>query len=211
MSNTKVLIADDHPIVLSGIEALLRDTSYEIVAKAKDGTSVLELVPAYRPDILLLDVDMPGRSGVDVLRALRTRGDQRPIVLLTASIDSTRAIEAIQLGVNGLVLKETAAELLLNCLDAVKGGGRWIDRNVLQQALDSALNEDETGGSALGSLTPKERAVVSLVAQGQRNREIASELGVTEGTVKVHLHKIYEKLKVANRTELAILANKVRA
>jgi two-component system nitrate/nitrite response regulator NarP len=204
---TKVLLADDHPIVLSGIEALLKGTQYTVVAKVRDGFSVLEELPKSRPDILVLDVNMPQRSGVDVLRTLRSRGDQRPIVLLTAEMASERAIETMQLGVSGLVLKDTAPELLLTCLDAVSEGRRWIDRGVLQSALDSALDDKGSGAGPLAALSGKERAVVGLVAQGLRNKEIAGELGVTEGTVKVHLHKIYEKLNVTNRTELAILAN----
>jgi two-component system nitrate/nitrite response regulator NarP len=202
---TRVLIADDHPIVRSGIEGLLKNTSFKVVAALGDGTEVLERIPQLRPDILLLDVDMPKRSGVDVLRILRSKGDQRPVILLTANLQTAGAIEAIQLGVNGIVLKETAPALLLNCLDAVKNGRRWIERSILEEALNTALADDGNSAGKLGSLSPKERAVASLVTQGLRNKEIASELGITEGTVKVHLHRIYDKLKVTNRTELAMI------
>jgi two-component system nitrate/nitrite response regulator NarP len=203
---TRLLIADDHPIVLSGIEGLLRGTSYQVVATVRDGAAVLEVLPTARPDILLMDVNMPHRSGLDVLRTLRNRSDTRPIVLLTASLESADAIEAIQLGVNGVVLKETAPDLLLGCLDAVKSGRRWIERSVLEGALAMSLSDETRGAGPLAALSAKERAIVRLVSQGLRNKEVASELGVTEGTVKVHLHNIYDKLNVSNRTELAVLA-----
>jgi two-component system nitrate/nitrite response regulator NarP len=203
---TRLLIADDHPIVIAGIKALLGGSDFEIVGVLNDGASVLEELPKVRPDLLLLDIDMPQRSGLEILRVLRSRGDDRPIVLMTGSMKSAAAIEAVQLGVNGVVLKDTAADSLLKCLQAVKAGGRWIDQSVLQQALDVALADTGKGTGPFAALSQKERAVVSLVAQGLRNKEIAAELGVTEGTVKVHLHKIFEKVDVTSRFELALLA-----
>jgi two-component system nitrate/nitrite response regulator NarP len=206
-----LLIADDHPIVIAGIKALLTGSDYQIVAVLSDGASVLEELPKARPDLLLLDLEMPQRSGLEVLRVLRSRGDMRPIVLLTGSIRSAAAIEAVQLGVNGVVLKDTAAESLLKCLDAVRSGGRWIDQSVLQHALTAALGDEPTGSGPFAALSKKERAVVSLVAQGLRNKEIAAELGVAEGTVKVHLHKIFDKVDVSSRFELALLAKEHEA
>jgi len=203
---TKILVADDHPLVVSGIHALLRGTEFQVVATVSDGAAALEALPIARPEILLLDVDMPHRSGLDVLRILRNRGDTTPVVLLTAELDSLSAVEGIQLAVNGIVLKETAPETLLSCLRMVRGGGRWIDPDVTQAALESAFDARPGAKGPLASLSSKERAVVGLVAKGMRNREIATGLGITEGTVKVHLHKIYEKLAVSNRTELALLA-----
>lgn len=202
---TRVMIADDHPIILSGAEALLRNSAYDVVAKAADGEAALDAIETVDPDILVIDVQMPGISGIEVLRTLRARGDRRPIVLLTAGLDDGRAAEAFELGVDGIVLKDTAVDSLVQCLDAVRDGGRWIEQSVLQSALDPTLS----GGAAqtpLGSLSPRERAVAELVVQGMRNREIAAELGITEGTVKVHLHKAYEKLGVGSRTELLIFA-----
>jgi two-component system nitrate/nitrite response regulator NarP len=201
---TRVLIADDHPIVRSGVEGLLKDTAFVVVGALGDGMEVLENLPRLRPDILLLDVDMPRRSGLDVLRVLRSKGDQRSVVLLTASLATAGAIEAIQLGVNGIVLKETAPALLLSCLDAVKNGRKWIERSILEEALNTALTDEQGAGGRLGSLSPKERAIANLVSQGLRNKDIAAELGITEGTVKVHLHRVYEKINITNRTELAM-------
>jgi len=203
---TRILLADDHPIIISGLEAILRDTGYEIVAKVDNGAAVLDTLPTTDADILVLDVSMPERGGVDVLRTLREAGDLRPVVLLTASLESADLLEALRLQVNGIVLKDGAQALLTRCLDAVRQGERWIEKSLLERALDLSLNEGARS-EPFSDLTSRERSIVGLVAQGLRNREIASELGMTEGTVKVYLHRVYEKLGVGNRTELAIFVN----
>jgi len=205
---TRILLADDHPIILSGIEAILRDTEYEVVARVDNGADALEAIASTRPDILVLDVSMPERSGLDVLRTLRARGDMRPVVLLTANLDNSDLLDAIRLQVNGIVLKDGAQALLTRCLDAIRGGRRWIEKSLLERVVDLTMH----GGARtepFADLTARERAIVALIAQGLRNREIASELGITEGTVKVYLHRIYEKLGVGSRTELAIFAKDV--
>lgn len=206
---TTVLIADDHPVVLSGIEAILRETPYRVVGTAKSGAEVLEVLSALRPEILVLDVRMPDHSGIDVLRTLRGRGDNRPVVLMTASLTDQLLMEALELGVQGIVLKEGAQHLLVRCLDDVAAGRKWISRELLQQALELKMNENSAPTGSLRTLTPRERAIAGLVSHGKRNREIATELGISEGTVKIHLHRIYEKLDVGNRTELAILARDI--
>lgn len=200
---TSVLLADDHPFILAGLESLLRGGPYNVVGMLSRGDEVLEQVPKLRPDILILDINMPGRTGLEVLRTLRSRRDNRPVILLTASMDDQLILEALDLAVNGIVLKDGAQRMLIECLEAVSKGGRWIDQLVLQRALE--LSTGGKGRSALEQLTGRERAVVGLVARGLRNKEIAAELGMTEGTVKVNLHRIYLKLNVSSRTELTIL------
>ena len=207
---TKVLIADDHPLVLSGIQNVLDNSSFQVVAALNNGNSVLDSLPETEPDILLLDLRMPGRSGLDVLRTLRQRGDSRPVVLLTAHVNDRDLVEALQLGVNGLILKDGAASLLLTCLEQIRSGHRWIDRGLLERGLELTLNGSAGGAEPLTSLTPREKAIARLTAKGMRNREVAAELGLTEGTVKVWLHRIYEKLGVNNRTELALLVREER-
>ncbi|MBO9518899.1 MAG: response regulator transcription factor [Porphyrobacter sp.] len=201
----KVLVADDDPLTAAGIEVLLAGSRFEVAASVRSGTEVLESLATARPDILVLDIKMPERSGLDVLRTLRGRGDTRPIVLLTGSIKDQDAKEAMTLGVNGLVIKGTAPRDLLPCLDAVSTGRRWFDQEVMQRAMDF-VSSPEAGRDPLGSLSPRERGIASLVQRGLRNKEIADELGLTEGTVKVHLHKIFEKLRLQSRTELILLA-----
>jgi two-component system nitrate/nitrite response regulator NarP len=209
---TKVLLADDDPLTREGIKLLLSTSAYQVVGEAENGAEALALVPTARPDLLLLDFDMPERSGFEVLRTLRERGDKRPVVLLTGRIPDERVYQALQAGLNGLVIKAMAMRQLLTCLDSVVAGRRWIDHNILQRAMDFSLNA-QVGGNAgpLAALSQRERSVADLVVRGLKNRDIASELGIGEGTVKVHLHNIFEKLGVATRTELALLVSKAES
>jgi len=200
----KVLLAEDDPLTLAGIELLLASSNYQVAATARTGAEALEKLPAARPDMLILDFEMPERNGLDVLRAIRSRGDTRPVVLLTGSINDHRAKEAMQFGVNGLVIKSNAPRDLLICLDAVAQGRRWFDQEVLQRAMELSLSPDAPR-DPLAPLSERERAIVALVQRGLRNKEIAGELGLTEGTVKVHLHRIFEKLGVQSRMELVLL------
>lgn len=203
---TRVLVADDDPLTAAGIEVLLASSNFQIVASARTGKEVLETLATHRPEVLVLDIRMPERSGLDVLRTLRARGDTRPIVLLTGSIDDQGIREAMDLGVNGLVIKATAPQDLLLCLETVARGRRWFDQEVMQRAMDLAQSAGAER-DPLEQLSARERSIVALVQRGMRNKEIAAELGLTEGTVKVHLHRIFEKLGVNSRTELILLGS----
>jgi two-component system nitrate/nitrite response regulator NarP len=202
----KVLIADDHPMVLAGIEAVLVDSPFEVVARARTGAEVLDLLPVTRPDILILDMQMPERTGLDVLRTLRARGDQRPVVFLMADIANSDFGEALHLGINGVILKKSAPAQLLMCLEQVRNGERWIDQALVERAFKLHRKDLDPTSQTLASLAPRERAIARLVGAGLRNREIGDELGITEATVKVTLHRMYVKLGVANRVELALAA-----
>lgn len=203
---TKLLLAEDDPLTLAGIQALLAGSDFVVVAAVASGRLALDVLPTARPDVLVLDFEMPERSGLDVLRVLRERGDKRPIVLLTGSMSDRKVYEALQLGVNGLVVKATAPQNLLTCLTSVCEGKRWIDHEVLQRVMELSLNPQADG--PLDKLSKRERSVVGLVLQGLKNREIADELGIGEGTIKVHLHNIFEKMGVSSRMELAFAAAK---
>jgi two-component system nitrate/nitrite response regulator NarP len=210
---TRIFLADDDPLTREGVKLLLSRSNYQVVGEAENGAATLEQIPAARPDLLLLDFDMPERSGFEVLRILRERGDKRPVVLLTGRMSEERVYEALQIGLNGLVIKATAMQQLLTCLDAVAAGRRWIDHDILQRAMDFSLSAQDGSAEAgpLAALSTRERSIASLIVRGLKNRDIAAELGIGEGTVKVHLHNIFEKLGVANRTELALLAAKAEA
>jgi two-component system nitrate/nitrite response regulator NarP len=203
---TKVLIADDHPMILNGIQSVLAGSSFEVVSTARDGAQVLNALAVARPDILVLDLQMPERTGLDILRTIRSKGDQRPVVFLMADIDDDELREALQLGVGGIILKRSAPSQLLMCLEQVRDGQRWIDQALMERALGAALGPNRSHAHALETLSPRERAIARLVGAGLRNREIGDELGLTEGTVKVVLHRMYVKLGVANRVELALAA-----
>jgi two-component system, NarL family, nitrate/nitrite response regulator NarL len=200
-----MLVAEDDPLTLAGIEILLDKTNFEIVAKVNSGAAALDILPSARPDMLILDNSMPERTGLDVLRTLRNRGDNRPVILLTGSLNDLITKEAMQLGVNGIVIKSTAPRDLLVCLETVAQGRRWLDQEVMQRAMDLAMSPDQSS-DPFEALSSRERAVAALVQRGLRNKEIADELGLTEGTVKVHLHKVFDKLGVRSRTDLILLA-----
>ena len=204
----RILLADDHPMISTAIEALLRNSPFEIVGMASTGEQAVQKVEELQPDILLLDLQMPGGTGMDVLRRLRSNGGKTRIVLLTAAIDDGSLLEAKSLKVQGMVLKNSDPAYLLECLERVSRGGRWIDPELSDRTkeLTETLGERESP-----SLSPRERELISLVRKGMRNREIAEQLGVTEGTIKVYLHSVFEKLGVSSRTELAIRADEFLA
>ena len=196
-----ILIVDDHPMIRSAVAMLLDGTEFTVAGSAGSAASAIEAIRDSNPDMVILDIAMPGGSGLEVLRQMRTDGDRRPVIILTAAIDDYPLGEAMKLAVDGIVMKDNDPAHLLQCLATVRDGGRWVDPDVQERA-------DELASRApAASLSNRERQLVKLVAQGLRNRDIAAELGITEGTVKVYLHAIFEKLGVANRTELALRAS----
>ena len=199
---TRVLLADDHPMIGSALEMLLRGTDYQLVGRARSGKEALAQIDRLKPDLLLLDVNMPDGSGIDVLRRLRKNGEARPVILLTAGLDDPQLLAADDLEPDGIVLKTSDPALLLECMDQVLGGKNWVDPEIVDRTQAAKQRH-----SSLPPLTPRERELVELVRQGLRNRDIAGRLGVTEGTVKVYLHSIFDKVGVASRTELAIRAS----
>ncbi len=203
----RLVLADDHPIVLDGLEQLFRlSRDFSVVARCRDGEETLKALRLYRPDILILDIRMPRCDGLQVLRNLQTEGLPTQVVLLTADLEEAQLLEALQLGVGGIVLKETAPRLLVDAVREVYAGGRWVDKGSANRALEKLLRREQEGRAAEPSLTPRELEIVSMVARGLRNRNIAEQLQISEGTVKIHLHNIYEKLGVDGRGELAFHA-----
>ena len=204
----RLLLADDHPMIRNAIEVLLRDTRFEIVGMTGTGQATLEAMERLKPDLLLLDIQMPGGTGIEVLRRLRAARSPARIVLLTAAIDDNALLEAKALKVQGIVLKNSDPAFLLDCLDSGAAGRSWLDPEL--KARSRQLASAPARGRPI-PLAPRERELIAFVRKGLRNREIAEALGVTEGTVKVSLHAIFEKLGVGNRTELAIRADDVLA
>jgi two-component system nitrate/nitrite response regulator NarP len=203
----RILLADDHPMIRTAIEVLLRDTQFELAATAMNGAEALTEVERLKPDVLLVDLEMPELGGMGVIRKLRGERNLTKVVILTAAIDDSSLMEARSLRVNGMVLKNSDPAYLLDCLEAVSAGRTWIDPEL--QARTEALTES-FGGEGV-ALAPRERQLIRYVRRGLRNREISAELGVTEGTVKVYLHAVFEKLGIKNRTELAIRADELLA
>ena len=205
---TTLLLADDHPMIRTAIEVLLRDTDFEIVGTAGTGDEAFALVAELRPEILLLDLQMPGGTGMEVIRRLQEAKGAPPIIILTAAIDDSSMMEARALGVRGMVLKNSDPAYLIECLERVRNGGEWNDPELAGRIQELT---ETLGDRRRPPLAPRERELIRFVRQGLRNREIAQELGVTEGTVKVYLHAIFEKLGVSSRTELAVRADEFLA
>ena len=205
----RVIVADDHPIVLHGLRDLFEsEPGFEVAAMCRSGEEALEAVRTANADVLVLDLLMPGRSGLDVMRDLAAQGATCRVVLLTAALRDTQVTEVVQLGAKGLVLKESTPDVLLECVRRVQRGERWIDRAALNQMLDQAVRENDGDGMLGLPLTPREREIVRMLAEGMRNKDMAEQLFISEGTVKLHLHHIYEKAGVEGRLELVLWAQR---
>ena len=198
---TRVLLVDDHPMIGAALEMLLRNSEYELLERARTAAEANKQISKLKPDLLLLDVHLPAGSGLDVLRKHNKSRSKPQVILLTAGMDESQLLAAAELTPEGMVLKTSDPALLLGCMDAVASGGRWIDPEIAERTRHA-----EDRAASAPPLTRRERELIELVRQGLRNRDIASELGVTEGTVKVYLHAIFDKLRVDNRTELALKA-----
>jgi DNA-binding NarL/FixJ family response regulator len=203
----RLVLVDDHPIVLQGLERLFeRHDDFEVVSCCADGTTALDAVGKYQPDVLVMDLRMPGLSGLDVLRSLSASQSRCRSILLTAIVRDSEVMEAVKLGVRGIVLKESSPDLLLDCVRRVYRGEQWIERETVTRALQRALDREAAEREAGETLTPREIEIVRMVARGLRNKVIAERLSISEGTVKVHLHNVYEKLGVDGRLELVLCA-----
>ena len=197
-----VLIADDHPILLSGLKALIdADPDFNVVATAADGATALEKVRQIEPDVEVLYLNMPLRTGLDVLTQITAAGLGTSVVVLAATASDDDIHRLVTAGAKGLVLKESAPQLLIACLRAVAAGQVWFSEEV--PAIVSRQGEQKRlWRERFESLTEREIEVVRLANAGASNKEIAYALQLVEGTVKVHLNNIFRKLHVSTRAEL---------
>jgi len=201
---TRLLIADAHPILVRGLEALLRaNRDFEVVATCLNGVKAREKIQAFAPDLAVLDLAMPGFTGLDVLAALSRAGSRVRVILLTAAATDQQIVKAVADGAWGLVLKDAAAEDLLACLRSVVNGARWLPPALVDAALDREAERRRERGVSDVTLTAREREIAALVATGLSNKAIARTIGLSDGTVRIHLSNIYQKLGVSNRTALA--------
>ena len=199
----RLVIADDHLLVLAALKHLIhQEQEFDVVACCKDGEETLHAVHEYQPDVLLLDIHMPKKDGLAVLRDMRKEKLSTRVVLLTAALDEDEVLEAMRLGVEGVVLKEMTPQQLLQCIRKVHDGDLWLEKQSVSRALEKLLRREAGAREIAKILTPREMEVVRLMASGLRNKEIADQLSISEGTVKIHLHKGYEKLHVQSRMEL---------
>lgn len=200
---TRILIADDHAFLRAGLEQVLGSLGYAIAASVGDGRAALAAIEAERPDLAILDIRMPERGGVGVLEALREAGDDTPVLLLAAEVDDAALVGAMRAGVNGILLKDTEADALKQAIETVMAGQRAIPMGMMERAF--ALVTQPAPADPLDSLSERDRRIAEGAAAGLRNRDIAQNLAISEGSVKVYLHRIFDRLNVSNRTELALL------
>ena len=206
---TRILIADDHPIVLEGLASLLQGEGFDIVARCRSGDAAIAGIAEHDPDIVVLDIEMPGETGLNILRDIRARGEKRPrVIILTASIDRSQIVEAVELEADGLVLKELVVDRIVECIENVAAGQQWIDNDALKRVI-SDLARREARTAATRPLSARETEVARLAARGMRNRDIGEALGLTESTVKMHMGNAFTKLGVGSRAELAALAREL--
>lgn len=202
------------------------EEDFEVVAQASDGSQVLEILQQVEPDILLLDLKMPGLDGLATLQRLQQSRNKTRVIVLTASDDKNEFVQAMKLGTSGIVLKQTATELLIKSIRKVHAGEIWLDSHTTAAVIRQFVANEEapppppppppmqqqapppSGGRERerSPLSQREREIVALVAQGFKNKEMAEKMFISEQTVKNHLHNIFDKLGVSDRLELALYA-----
>ena len=199
----RLVLADDHPLILNGLTGLFSfEADFEVLASCSNGDDALDEIRSQRPDVAVLDIRMPGLSGIEVARKVSDERLGARLVLLTAALEDEDMLDAVMLGIQGVVLKEMAPQFLVQCIRKVHAGEQWLERRSAKQALEKLLKREAGGREVVGLLTQREIELVRMVAGGSRNREIADRLCISEGTVKVHLHNIYQKINVDGRVAL---------
>jgi DNA-binding NarL/FixJ family response regulator len=208
-----LVIADDHPIFRDGLRRLLEaESNLKVIGEACDGAEAVKLARQLKPDILLLDLAMPRHPGLEALREMSSNTGPHPVrtILLTAAAEKNQIVEALQLGARGVVLKDSATQLLLKAIDTVMSGEYWVGResvsNLVQYLRTLVQSSGEEARQRKFGLTPRELEIVSAVVAGYANKEIAEYFKISEDTVKHHLSNIFDKLGVSTRLELALFA-----
>lgn len=208
MRRTSVVIADRHPVVLQGLTSILRaGNGFKVVASCSDGPSCIEAIRSLMPDIAVLDISMPGLTGLQILAIANSECLSTRLVFFTASVQDRELVMSAAAGAYGVILKDAALKILLQSLRQVAAGQRLLPL----RSSDRAVPEREQGNLAIAEnvltlLTDRERQIMGLVSEGLSNKEIGRRLNIADGTIKVHLHNVYQKLDISNRTVLAALA-----
>jgi two-component system nitrate/nitrite response regulator NarL len=208
----KILLIDDHALFRMGLGELLERRGIEVLAAEGDCQRGIELAGSLSPDVVLLDMRMPDMTGIEVLRALRGQGARMPIVMLTTSRDERDVVQSLQGGANGYLLKDMEPDDLIRALDDIVAGQTVVApelAGVLARAVQGDAQPEPEGApdqAGVSELTPREHEILCLLAEGQSNKVIARNLGISDGTVKLHVKSILRKLSVHSRVEAAVIA-----
>jgi DNA-binding NarL/FixJ family response regulator len=198
-----VILADDHPLVLSGLRSLIgSDHGLNVVAACEDGETVLRAIREHKPALAVVDLNMPKRDGLSVLGVLAAEQCATRVVLLAAAIGDSDLYTAVEHGVHGIVLKDAAPDTLMDCLRSVAAGRRWLPPELVDAAISREVARRRRGDAVATLLTARERQIALMVGDGRANKDIARGLNLSEGTVKIHLHHIFQKLGVTTRAGL---------
>ncbi|HYK50299.1 MAG TPA: response regulator transcription factor [Terriglobales bacterium] len=209
----RILLADDHPIFRDGLRRLLEaEPDLKVIGEACDGAEAVKMARQLKPDVMLLDLAMPRMPGLEALREMSSGpvSNSVRVILLTAAAEKKQIVEALQLGARGVVLKDSATQLLLKSIHTVLAGEYWVGResvsNLVQYLRNLVQSSGEEAKQKKFGLTPRELEIVSAVVAGYSNKEIAEYFKISEDTVKHHLSNIFDKLGVSTRLELALFA-----
>lgn len=202
----KILIADDHLMVREGLKQLLElDGDIKVISEASDGLECLDLLNHIRPDVLLLDINMPKMNGLEVLQEIRKQKMNIKVLVLTIHNEVEYLLRAVDIGINGYILKDSESSVLKKAIFAVHNGETYIQPS-LSPLLNSKMIDRDVDKEKIKSLTRRELDVLKLLAEGLFNKEIAFKLDISERTVKNHVSNIFKKIDVADRTQAAVFA-----
>jgi len=204
-----LVAADPHPISLLGLAQLLKsEPDLNLLAVCTTAAETMLALRQHQPNLLVIDINLPDRGGIEMIKELKSSSLEVKVVILTASMDEDQTIDALRFGVKGVVLKDMPSHLLVQCLQKVAAGGLWMEKESIGSAFEKMLHR-EAGMRRLATiLTARETEVMQQVAGGLSNQQIAEKLIVSEGTVKIHVHNIYRKLGINNRVDLTLYAQK---
>ena len=202
----QILIADDHPVVRDGLRAMLStQPDFQVVGEAVNGAEAVQLATRLKPDVILLDLEMPDLDGVNALAQLRALNPQARVIIVTAYDTDERIVQAVVAGAQGYLLKGAPREEIFRAIRVVHEGGSLL-QPIVASKLMRHVSQQASQSAEIDSLTPREMEVLYLLAQGKSNKQIAAELVITERTTKFHVSSIFSKLEANNRTEAVKIA-----
>ena len=210
MEKIRVAIVDDHALIREGIKKLLElEDHFEIVALASDGFEALDAIKRHKPDVVLLDINMPNMNGIDCLKKIKEQYSETKVIILTIHEDADYLIETVNIGAEGYILKDADVSSLMKAIQNVVNGEVYIHPTLSGILIKEYKRKEKHIEDVIGNnLTKREFEVIRLISKGHNNKEIATELFISEKTVKNHVSNIFKKIKVTDRTQAALYAIK---